>query len=53
MSIYKKLLSAKKEMEAITKDSKNPFFKSNYFVLFYTNLYNYSFFNKGAFEFFF
>ena len=31
MSIYKKLLSAKKEMEAITKDSKNPFFKSNYF----------------------
>lgn len=31
MSIYKKLLEAKKEMEAITKDSKNPFFKSNYF----------------------
>lgn len=31
MSIYKKILSAKKEMEAITKDSKNPFFKSNYF----------------------
>lgn len=31
MSIYKKLLDAKKEMEAITKDSKNPFFKSNYF----------------------
>ena len=31
MSIYKKLLLAKKEMEAITKDSKNPFFKSNYF----------------------
>lgn len=30
-SIYKKLLKAKKEMEAITKDSKNPFFKSNYF----------------------
>ena len=31
MSIYKKLLSAKKQMEAITKDSENPFFKSNYF----------------------
>lgn len=31
MSIYKKLLEAKKEMTAITKDSKNPFFKSNYF----------------------
>ena len=31
MSIYKNLLTAKKEMEAITKDSKNPFFKSNYF----------------------
>ena len=31
MSIYKKLLEAKMEMEAITKDSKNPFFKSNYF----------------------
>lgn len=31
MSIYKKLFEAKKEMEAITKDSKNPFFKSKYF----------------------
>lgn len=31
MSIYKKLLEAKKEMNAITKDSKNPFFKSKYF----------------------
>lgn len=30
-NLYKSLLSAKKEMEAITKDSKNPFFKSNYF----------------------
>ncbi len=30
-TIYAKLLEAKKEMEAITKDSKNPFFKSNYF----------------------
>lgn len=31
MSIYKKLLEAKKNIGAITKDSKNPFFKSNYF----------------------
>ena len=31
MSIHKKLLEAKKEMNAITKDSKNPFFKSKYF----------------------
>lgn len=31
MEIYKKLLNAKKEMEAITKDSKNPFFKNKYF----------------------
>lgn len=31
MNIYKKLLEAKKEIGAITKDAKNPFFKSNYF----------------------
>ena len=31
MSIYKKLFEAKKEIGAITKDAKNPFFKSNYF----------------------
>ena len=31
MSIYKKLFEAKKEIGAITKDTKNPFFKSNYF----------------------
>lgn len=31
MSIHKKLLQAKKEMQAITKDSKNPYFKSKYF----------------------
>ena len=33
MSIYKKLFEAKKEIGAITKDSKNPFFKSNYLSL--------------------
>lgn len=31
MSVYIKLFKAKKEIEAITKDSKNPFFKSKYF----------------------
>lgn len=31
MSIYKKLLEAKKEIGKISKDSKNPFFKSKYF----------------------
>lgn len=31
MSLYKKILNAKKKMGAITKDSKNPFFKSKYF----------------------
>ena len=31
MSIYIKIFKAKKEIEAITKDSKNPFFKSKYF----------------------
>lgn len=31
MSILKKLFEAKKEIGAITKDAKNPFFKSNYF----------------------
>lgn len=31
VELYKKLLAAKKEMTAITKDSKNPFFKSSYF----------------------
>ena len=31
MSVYKKLFEAKKEIGAITKDAKNPFFKSNYF----------------------
>ena len=31
MSIFKKLHSAKKEIGAISKDSKNPFFKSKYF----------------------
>ena len=31
MSIYKKLHSAKKEIGAISKDSRNPFFKSKYF----------------------
>ncbi len=31
MSIYKKLLEAKKEIGKISKDSKNPFFKSSYF----------------------
>ena len=30
-NLYKKLFKAKKEMNAISKDSKNPFFKSNYF----------------------
>ena len=33
MSIYKKLFDAKKEIGKITKDSKNPFFKSNYLSL--------------------
>ena len=33
MSIYKKLFEAKKEIGNITKDSKNPFFKSNYLSL--------------------
>ena len=31
MSIYKKLLSVQLEVGAISKDSKNPFFKSKYF----------------------
>jgi len=31
MSIYKKLLDVQKEVGAISKDSKNPFFKSKYF----------------------
>ena len=31
MSIYKKLLEFQKEVGAIAKDSKNPFFKSKYF----------------------
>lgn len=31
MSIYRKLHSAKKEIGAISKDSRNPFFKSKYF----------------------
>tara|TARA_R110002126_G_scaffold266885_1_gene410263 strand:- start:240 stop:737 length:498 start_codon:yes stop_codon:yes gene_type:complete len=31
MSIYTKLLEAKKEIGKISKDSKNPFFKSKYF----------------------
>lgn len=31
MSIYKKLFEAKKEIGAISKDSRNPFFKSKYF----------------------
>jgi len=33
MSVYKKLFEAKKEIGKITKDSKNPFFKSNYLSL--------------------
>lgn len=33
MSIYKKLFDAKKEIGKISKDSKNPFFKSNYLSL--------------------
>ena len=33
MSIYKKLFEAKKEIGTITKDAKNPFFKSNYLSL--------------------
>ena len=33
MSIYKKLFEAKKEIGKISKDSKNPFFKSNYLSL--------------------
>lgn len=33
MSIYKKLFEAKKEIGKLTKDSKNPFFKSNYLSL--------------------
>ena len=31
MSIYKQLLSVQQEVGAISKDSKNPFFKSKYF----------------------
>ena len=31
MSIYKKLLNAKKEIGKVSKDSTNPFFKSKYF----------------------
>lgn len=31
MSVYKKLFEAKKEIGKISKDSKNPFFKSKYF----------------------
>ena len=31
MSIYKKLLEVQKEVGAISKDSKNPFFNSKYF----------------------
>ena len=31
MSIYKQLLEVQKEVGAISKDSKNPFFKSKYF----------------------
>ncbi len=31
MSIYKKLFEAKKEIGKISKDSKNPFYKSKYF----------------------
>ncbi len=30
-NLLKKLLAVQKEVEAIKKDSKNPFFKSNYF----------------------
>jgi hypothetical protein len=30
-TIYQKLLEVQKEIESIKKDSKNPFFKSNYF----------------------
>ena len=33
MSIYKKLFEAKKEIGKISKDAKNPFFKSNYLSL--------------------
>jgi len=33
MSIYKKLFEAKKEIGVISKDAKNPFFKSNYLSL--------------------
>ena len=33
MSIYKKIFEAKKEIGIITKDAKNPFFKSNYLSL--------------------
>ena len=33
MSVYKKLFEAKKEIGKISKDSKNPFFKSNYLSL--------------------
>ena len=33
LNIYQKLLAAKKEIGVITKDSKNPFFKSNYLSL--------------------
>jgi len=33
MSIYKQLFEAKKEIGKLTKDAKNPFFKSNYLSL--------------------
>lgn len=33
MEIYKKIFEAKKEIGTIVKDSKNPFFKSNYLSL--------------------
>jgi len=33
MSIYKKLFEAKKEIGTITKNARNPFFKSNYLSL--------------------
>jgi hypothetical protein len=33
MSIYKKLFEAKKDIGKLTKDAKNPFFKSNYLSL--------------------
>ena len=33
MSVHKKLFKAKQEIGKLTKDSKNPFFKSNYLSL--------------------